>query len=224
MIWYVDIEHPKAVADPARSKNFDEVREYRARVCAETSGRPARAIMYWDVSWERAEAEKLEAIAISGNTSDWFEYDWSTFNPLFDLVRSGKFPTIGFCGGHQLIGLLYGSTCDAIRPLADGEIDKGGFAQGWYKEVGFLPVTVLRDDPIFDSLPRPPVFFESHYWEIKQLPQGFDLLASTSAVEVQCIRHKSLPIYGTQFHPEASSPEHPDGFALLRNFFKLIPN
>jgi GMP synthase-like glutamine amidotransferase len=219
MIWYVDIEHDTALADPTRVAYFDGVRSERARVCAEASGSPCEAVHYRQVSWARAREQQLQAIAISGNTTDWADYDWQTFGPLFELVQSGQFPTIGLCGGHQLIGLMYGARCAAIRPLAPSEPDAGGFAPGWYKELGFQPVHVVKDDPLFAGLGQDPVFLESHYWEIKDVPQGFDLLASTAAVRVQVIRHQTLPIYGTQFHPEASTADYPDGFQLLRNFF-----
>ncbi len=219
MIWYVDIEHETALGDTTRTEYFDRVRAERARVCGEAAGLPCESVLYRQVSWALAREKNLQAIAISGNTTDWADYDWTTFQPLFDLILSGQFPTIGFCGGHQLLGLMVGARCDAIRRLHAGEEDRGGFAPGWYKEVGFLPVHVLRDDPLFAGLGSAPVFFESHYWEIKEIPAGFDLLASTADVRVQVIRHKTLPIYGTQFHPEASTPENPDGFHLLKNFF-----
>jgi GMP synthase-like glutamine amidotransferase len=178
-------------------------------------------VLYQQVSWQRAHEQNLQAIAISGNTTDWAEYDFATFEPLFELIRSGQYPTIAFCGGHQLLGLLYGAPCDAIRPLRPGEPDTGRFAPGWYKEVGFRPVHVLKDDPLFAGLGSDPVFFESHYWEIKQTPAEFELLASTAEVPVQCIKHRQNLVYGVQFHPEAYSPEYPDGLALLRNFFRI---
>jgi GMP synthase-like glutamine amidotransferase len=219
MIWYVDIEHETALADSSRTADFERVRSERARVCAEAAGIPCEAVLYRQVSWERARAQNLQAIAISGNTTDWAEYDWDTFRPLFELVQSGQFPTIGLCGGHQLIGLMYGARCDAIRRLAPGEPDPGIFAPGWFKELGFQPVHVVKEDPLFAGLGSDPVFLESHYWEMKEVPAEFDLLASTAAVRVQAIKHKQYPIYGTQFHPEASTVEHADGLRLLRNFF-----
>jgi GMP synthase-like glutamine amidotransferase len=221
MIWYVDIEHEEALGDPSRVADFIRVRNERAQVCSKAAGMPCAPIHYRQVSWELARKHGLQAIAISGNCTDWAEYDWPTFDPLFELVRSAKFPTIAFCGGCQLIGLMEGAHCGPIRRLAPGEEDRGGFAPGWFKEVGFLPVHVLKDDPLFNSLGNDPVFFESHYWEIKELPAGFKLLASTPDVRVQAIRCQHLPIYGTQFHPEASMPAYPDGFRLLENFFRL---
>lgn len=220
MIWYVDIEHEKALADTKLRPNFDQVRAQRAQVCSIASGIPCEAILYQQVSWDLARQKNIKGIAISGNTTDWAEYDFKTFQPLFDLVKSGEFPVIGFCGGHQLIGLMYGAPCDAIRKLKPGEADNGNFAPGWFKEVGYMPVHVVKEDPIFKSLEHDPVFFESHYWEIKEVPVGFDLLASTDNVRVTAIKHQAYPIYGTQFHPEVNSTENRNGLTLLENFFR----
>ncbi len=222
MIWYVDIEHEKALADGNRAPDFERVRSQRARICGEAAGVPCEPILYQQVSWELAKQKNIQAIVISGNTTDWAEYDFKTFEPLKQLIQSGQFAVIGVCGGHQLIGLLYGAPCDAIRKLIPGEADRGGFAPGWFKEVGFMPVHVRKPDPIFQGLGTDPVLFESHYWEIKEVPEGFDLLASTENVRVQAIRHKEHMIYGTQFHPEVSSAECPAGFTLLQNFFSLV--
>lgn len=220
MIWYVDIEHEKALADPKLRPNFDEVRAHRAQVCSLASGVPCEAIFYQQVNWDLAHQKNIKGIAISGNITDWAEYDFKTFQPLFDLVKSGEFAVIGFCGGHQLIGLMYGARCDAIRKLKPGETDQGGFAPGWFKEVGYMPAHVVMGDPIFEGLGHDPIFFESHYWELKEVPKGFELLASTDNVPVTAIKHRDYPIYGTQFHPEVNSVENRDGFTLLENFFR----
>jgi GMP synthase-like glutamine amidotransferase len=221
MIWYVDIEHPNALTDAIRAPDFAMVRNQRAQICAEAAGAPCEPVLYQQVSWELAHQRHIQAIAISGNTTEWVDYDFKTFEPLKQLIQSGQFVVIGFCGGHQLIGLLYDAPCDAIRMLNPGEADPGGFAHGWFKEVGFMPVHVVKPDPIFDGLGADPVLFESHYWEIKELPKGFDLLASTENVRIQAIRHQQHLIYGTQFHPEVSSDDCQDGFVLLQNFFRL---
>ena len=219
MIWYVDIEHEDALADPARAPGFEQVRNQRARISGQAAGVDCEAILYQQVSRELAEEKNIAAIVISGNTTDWEAYDFDTFEPLFELVRSGDVPTIGLCGGHQLIGLMYGAPCDAMRELAPGEEEVGDFAPGWFKEVGYLPVQVVKEDPIFYGLGTSPVFFESHYWEIKELPAEFELLASTEECRVQAMKHKQHLVYGTQFHPEVNTAEHRDGFRLLRNFF-----
>jgi GMP synthase (glutamine-hydrolysing) len=221
MIWYVDIEHEKALANAQRRPGFDQVRSQRARICGEAAGATCEPILYQEVSMDLARQKDIRAIAISGNTTDWIEYDFKTFQPLFTVIQSGEMPVIAFCGGHQLIGLLYGAHCDAIRKLRPGEEENGDFAPGWFKEVGFLPIHVIKDDPVFQGLGTDPVFFESHYWEIKEVPKGFDLLASSADVRVQVIKHQQHLIYGTQFHPEVNAADCPDGFTLLQNFFRL---
>ncbi len=221
MIWYVDIEHEKALADPRLAPGFAQVRAGRTRVVAEAAGLPGESILYREASLARARANDVRAITISGNTTDWEQYDFAAFQPLFEIVTSGEFSVIGFCGGHQLIGLMYGMECGPIRRLRPGEADPADFAPGWFKEMGYQPVQVIRDDPLFAGLGQEPVFFESHYWEIKALHPAFELLASTKDCRVQAMRHRQLPIYGVQFHPEVNMADHEDGRRLLKNFFRL---
>ena len=220
LIWYVDIEHENAIKDPKLAPNFDRVRAERTRIVGNAAGLPSESIYYWEVSAELARQKNVKAIVISGNTSDWFKYDFATFEPLFGLVKSGQMPTIGLCGGHQLIGLMYGAFCEAIRKLNPGEPDLAEWAPGYFKEVGYTPIHVVESDPIFENLGSDPIFFESHYWEIKDMPAELKLLASSDNVRVQTLKHHSFPIYGTQFHPEVNDIDHADGIHLLRNFFK----
>jgi GMP synthase-like glutamine amidotransferase len=221
IIWYVDIEHETAVRNPKLATYFDEVREQRTRVLGEAADLPSESIFFWEVSRDLARQKNVKAIALSGNTTDWVNYDFASFGPLFDLVKSGSMPTIGLCGGHQLIGLMFNAPCEAIRKLKPGEPDLAEWAPGYFKEVGYMPVHVVESNPLFDGLGSDPVFFESHYWEIKGLPPELKLLASTENVRVQCLSHLNFPIFGTQFHPEVNDVDHTAGLQLLRNFFKV---
>lgn len=62
---------------------------------------------------------------------------------------------------------------------------------------------------------------EYHAWEVKSLGRRLRLLASSDTCRVQAFVHRSRPIYGVQFHPEQASENCPDGFKVLRNFFRL---
>ena len=221
MIWYVDIELPSAVVDPAKKDNFDRVRAQRTQVLGEIAQMPAESILYSDVTPELMRQKNVVALALSGSTSDWVQYDFSSFEPLKQIVTGGSVPVIGLCGGHQLLAYMYGGDCGPLRKLNPGEPDPANFAPGWFKEVGYSPVSVVKDDPIFDGLGPAPVFFESHYWQISQMPKDFETLASTADCRVQVFRHKRQVIYGTQFHPEVNSAEHRDGRKLIGNFFRI---
>ena len=104
-----------------------------------------------------------------------------------------------------------------------------------------MPVPVVAHDRILAGLGPAPVFLEMHYWEAKQIPPGFQLLASTADCPVQLIRQIDRPVYGAQFHPEAYTEwpndqrcewvnliypsgydrAAPDGRQLLTNFFQI---
>jgi len=197
---------------------------------------------YRRVTRRRLREWNIRAIVISGNSSDWIEYDADAFDEMFDIIRSAEWPIFGICGGHQLIGMAHGAPLGPMRELRPGEVSASSYAPAYFKEWGFTPVRIVQADPIFDGLGAVPIFAEAHYWEIKELPAGFELLASTDECPIEAMRQRGKPIYGVQFHPEAYSEYpgdrrsaqlndiyapavcqevHPDGRQLLENFFKI---
>ena len=52
--------------------------------------------------------------------------------------------------------------------------------------------------------------------ENEKLPEVLEITAETSDRVIMGIRHKELPIYGVQFHPEAELTE--EGHKILENF------
>ena len=112
-----------------------------------------------------------------------------------------------------------------MRPLGEHESDVGAeFGDGYLKEWGYTAVDVLDDqDPVFDGLTergRSPVFLEAHYCEAKSVPEGFDLVASTSVSRIQALRRSGAMVYATQFHPEAYIVERGDGDnCLIRHVY-----
>jgi GMP synthase (glutamine-hydrolysing) len=95
-------------------------------------------------------------------------------------------------------------------------------------EKGFYTLDLTDEgkrDPLFDGFATgaAPIVCESHYCEIKTLPPGFALLASTPECRIQAMRHqdKERILYGFQFHPEDSTDRFPDGIELLERFFRI---
>ena len=73
---------------------------------------------------------------------------------------------------------------------------------------------------IFAGLPSP--FRATRYHSLivarESLPEALEATAWTDGM-IMGLRHRMLPIYGVQFHPESIASEH--GHAILANFLAL---
>jgi GMP synthase (glutamine-hydrolysing) len=109
-----------------------------------------------------------------------------------------------------------------MRRLAAEETDiNPKYSPGFLKEWGFSKVRLLTRDPIFDGLPQEIQVLQQHVSECKQVPDQFEVLASSVVCPIQVIKHKTRLIYATQFHAEAYDNDHPDGKRILQNFFRI---
>jgi anthranilate synthase component 2 len=82
------------------------------------------------------------------------------------------------------------------------------------------PITHQGTD-VFSNLPSPFNVTRYHSLAIERdsLPDCLEVTAQTEDGEIMGVRHRELPIYGVQFHPESVLSEH--GHALLKNFLDL---
>ncbi len=128
------------------------------------------------------------------------------FQPEMDLVRNARFPILGICYGHQIIGSAFGA------PMRD----LGQMLRGYEK------VSVVQKHPLFDGLPSDLMVAESHRQELTNVPDEFQHLAQSTTSNVEAIAHRSKPIYGVQFHPERSNDDHPHGRMIIQNLLKQI--
>ena len=249
MICLVDMEHEEVaqrgsrcavLKAPGCSVPQAYLEDVRRRLEA-IANDPCVIRRYTDVTQAWLDGTGLRALVLSGNVTAWDRYDQANLQALAQIVRTASLPILGLCGGLQFIALAHGAEVAPIRELRGGERDiKAHLGSGYFKEWGFTPVRVVAPDPLFEKL-EAPVFLEAHYCEVKSLPPGFELLASTDICRVQAFRQSGTLVYGTQFHPEAytSGPvdrntwlvdlvypngytqRQPDGLRLLANFFHV---
>jgi len=124
-----------------------------------------------------------------------------------DLIAAaaGKLPILGVCLGHQAIGQHFG----------------GRVVRGPVPMHGKVTAVHHRGDGILQDIPSP--FMATRYHSLvvdrDTLPAELALTAETEAGIVMGVAHRSLPIYGVQFHPESIASEH--GHRLLGNFLRL---
>lgn len=124
-----------------------------------------------------------------------------------DLVKraAGKVPLLGVCLGHQAIGQAFGGTIERGPVPMHGKVSQ-----------------VKHDrSGVFTDLPSP--FAATRYHSLTVAREGFpEVLSVTAETDdglIMGLQHRSLPIYGVQFHPESIASEH--GHALLANFLKM---
>ncbi|MBN8686045.1 MAG: glutamine-hydrolyzing GMP synthase [Chitinophagales bacterium] len=114
-----------------------------------------------------------------------------------------KVPVLGICYGAQLTAKRFG----------------GLVAKSDKREYGRATLQRRMDDPIFRDIAEQSQVWMSHSDTIKQLPEGFELLADTESIPVAAFRkagNSSFPLYGVQFHPEVYHSK--EGKKLLYNF------
>lgn len=243
MLCFVDIEHDSWLQD---NGNWHSHNSYCMDVKLKLealSGQPCLVQRYMDVTRERLRAWQVNAVLISGNASDWSVYQDDCLEELGAIIREGEWPILGFCGGHQLIAMAHGAPVGPMRHLKPGEPEITTLsAPGFLKEWGYMPVDVVVPDPLLEGLGSAPIFLEVHYCELKEPPEGFEVLASTNDCCIQVLKRKDKPIYGTQFHPEAYTEwphdqrnslvnlVYPDGYpharsdgrTLISNFLGMV--
>jgi anthranilate synthase/aminodeoxychorismate synthase-like glutamine amidotransferase len=118
-----------------------------------------------------------------------------------------QLPVFGVCLGHQCIGHVFGAEIVVNYRMMHGKVSA-------IHHTG-------RD--LFAGVPSPFNAIRYHSLVIKRdtVPDCLEVTAQSEEGEIMGVRHKSLPIWGVQFHPESILTEH--GRILLRNFLSLKP-
>lgn len=118
---------------------------------------------------------------------------------------AGRVPILGVCLGHQSIGAAFGGRIVRARRVMHGKTST---------------ITHNRQD-VFTGIPSPYTVIRYHSLVIERatLPEVLSVMAESDDGEIMAVRHKTLPVWGVQFHPESILTEH--GHDLLRNFLSL---
>jgi para-aminobenzoate synthetase component II len=116
-----------------------------------------------------------------------------------------RIPVFGVCLGHQCIGHTFGAEVVVNYRMMHGKTSA-------IKHNG-------RD--LFEGMPNPFLATRYHSLVIKRdtLPACLEVTAETDEGEIMGVRHKELPIWGVQFHPESILTE--SGRQIMKNFLKL---
>lgn len=115
-------------------------------------------------------------------------------------------PTFGVCLGHQCIGHVFGG-----RVVRAGRLMHGKTSMIHHGGTGIL---AGMPDP-FEA-----IRYHSLLVERASLPSCLEITAeSADEGEIMGLQHKTLPVYGVQFHPESILTQN--GKRILKNFLEL---
>ena len=142
------------------------------------------------------------ALILSGGPKSVYEPGAPHCDP--QLFRMG-IPVLGICYGMQL----------AAEAL-------GGKVQGDpAREFGRAECQVLDPgEPLFHGVPHATIVWMSHGDRVQDAGAEFVPLAVTATCPIAAVKHRSLPFFGLQFHPEVSHT--PYGSLILGNFLDRI--
>ncbi len=124
-----------------------------------------------------------------------------------DLVAAaaGTVPILGVCLGHQAIGQAFGGQVVRAPVPMHGKLSAVSHSNG----------------DLFAGLPSP--FRATRYHSLvvdrATMPDQLVATAWTEDGLVMGLRHRSLPVFGVQFHPESIASQH--GHDLLANFLAI---
>ena len=123
-----------------------------------------------------------------------------------DLTRLvvGRIPLLGVCLGHQCLGEAFGGRVVRGRPVH-----------------GKVSAIEHEGIDLFSGLPAPLVVTRYHSLVVdpESLPPEIVPLAWAPDGTLMALRHRTMPAWGVQFHPEAVLTTA--GHALLANFLSL---
>lgn len=146
------------------------------------------------------------AIIISGSQRKLAEIGiFELYTNVAELVKICEKPILGICFGHQLIAKAF---YEDVVPMEQ-------------KIEGYYMVKRVNHDELFEDLAEKILVMESHQEMVANLPYEFIKLAESPNCPIEAIKHRTLPIYGVQFHPERYDDKHPAGGIILENFFRI---
>jgi len=142
--------------------------------------------------------EDVKGVILSGSPYSTLQED----APQFDLSGiKGHLPLLGVCYGAQYMALTSGGT---VAPSEIREYGRANLSE------------VVSASPLFKEVQVGSQVWMSHGDTITQLPEGFEVIASTHDVRVAGYKVHDEDTYGIQFHPEVYHST--DGKTLLQNF------
>lgn len=121
---------------------------------------------------------------------------WVTpMRTFLDRALAKRIPGFGICFGHQLLGVHMGAN---VRTEAA------------HAEVGTIDLELTeagRRDRVFGGLDQPLRAQTGHSDSVMSVPEGVELLATSTKLDTQAFKVRDAPMWSAQFHPDLTGAE-----------------
>jgi GMP synthase (glutamine-hydrolysing) len=154
-------------------------------------------IVRHDITAERIRELAPIGLILSGGPSSVYAAGAPKCDP--EIFKLGL-PVLGICYGMQLM-------CEALG----GQVKNAPL-----REYGRAHCRVTATSDLFIGVPDETVVWMSHGDQVANVSDEFQPLAATETCPFAAVKHRELPLYGLQFHPEVTHT--PDGAIVLGNF------
>ena len=161
----------------------------------------AEIISYNKISPAQIKENGYKGIIFTGGPNSVYDLSSPHYsNDIFNL----NLPILGICYGHQLLGYLKGGVIESSNSKS---------------EYGKTNLNIEKGK-LFCDIPAKSVCWMSHTDYIKEVPEGFEIVANTDNCPCAAMENVEEKLYGVQFHPEVTHTEF--GLKVLSNFiFKV---
>lgn len=154
-----------------------------------------------NITAARVRELKPKGLILSGGPASVYEEGAPRCDP--EIFRLG-IPVLGICYGMQL-------ACEALG----GRVEAAPA-----REYGRAHCMITNPSDLFAGVPVETEVWMSHGDQVARVSNEFQALAQTRTCPIAAVKHKQLPIYGLQFHPEVTHT--PLGSLVLSNFLTHV--
>ncbi|MGA4860382.1 aminodeoxychorismate synthase component I [Streptomyces koyangensis] len=181
--------------------NYDSFTYNLFHYLSRANGREPEVIRNDDPAWRPGLLDAFDNVVLSPGPGT--PHRPADFGLCARIAEEGQLPVLGVCLGHQGMALAHGARVGRAPEPRHGR------------------TSAVRHDGtgLFEGLPQPLEVVRYHSLAVTELPPELEATAWSADGVLMALRHRTLPLWGVQFHPESIGTQ--DGHRLLANFRDL---
>ncbi|MGW8066314.1 aminodeoxychorismate synthase component I [Streptomyces ziwulingensis] len=181
--------------------NYDSFTYNLFHYLSRVNGREPEVIRNDDPAWRPGLLDAFDNVVLSPGPGT--PHRPADFGLCATIAEEARLPVLGVCLGHQGLALAHGARVGRAPEPRHGR------------------TSAVRHDGtgLFEGLPFPLEVVRYHSLAVTDLPPELEATAWSPDGVLMALRHRTLPLWGVQFHPESIGTR--EGHRLLGNFRRL---